>query len=89
MIGKSLPAAADTTAEAKPGARELVELTAAAVPVAVASNSPRMLLEAALVRGGLSEMFPVKLAADQVSASKPIQRCIWPPARVAHDWPRR
>lgn len=58
-------------AEAMPGARELVELTAAAVPVAVASNSPRALLEAALRRGGLSEMFPVKLAADEVAAPKP------------------
>ncbi|EME56588.1 enolase-phosphatase E1 [Amycolatopsis decaplanina DSM 44594] len=58
-------------AEAMPGARELVELTAAAVPVAVASNSPRALLEAALIRGGLSEMFPVKLAADEVAAPKP------------------
>ncbi|MFE5502127.1 HAD family hydrolase [Amycolatopsis japonica] len=58
-------------AEAMPGARELVELTAAAVPVAVASNSPRALLDAALVRGGLAEMFPVKLAADEVAAPKP------------------
>ncbi|MFD5243194.1 HAD family hydrolase [Amycolatopsis sp. NPDC058340] len=58
-------------AEAMPGARELVELTAAAVPVAVASNSPRALLDAALVRGGLTEMFPVKLAADEVTAPKP------------------
>ncbi len=58
-------------AEAMPGARELVELTAAAVPVAVASNSPRALLEAALARGGLAEMFPVKLAADEVTAPKP------------------
>ncbi|WYW15320.1 HAD family phosphatase [Amycolatopsis coloradensis] len=58
-------------AEAMPGARELVELTAAAVPVAVASNSPRALLEAALRRGGLSAMFPVKLAADEVAAPKP------------------
>ncbi|MEV7552625.1 HAD family phosphatase [Amycolatopsis sp. NPDC089917] len=58
-------------AEAMPGARELVELTAAAVPVAVASNSPRALLDAALARGGLSGMFPVKLAADEVAAPKP------------------
>lgn len=58
-------------AEAMPGARELVELTAAAVPVAVASNSPRALLDAALIRGGLSAMFPVKLAADEVAAPKP------------------
>ncbi|RSN36873.1 HAD family phosphatase [Amycolatopsis sp. WAC 04169] len=58
-------------AEAMPGARELVVLTAAAVPVAVASNSPRALLDAALARGGLAEMFPVKLAADEVTAPKP------------------
>ncbi|RSN49137.1 HAD family phosphatase [Amycolatopsis sp. WAC 04197] len=58
-------------AEAMPGARELVELTAAAVPVAVASNSPRALLDAALARGGLAAMFPVKLAADEVTAPKP------------------
>ncbi len=58
-------------AEAVPGACELVELTAAAVPVAVASNSPRALLDAALSRGGLSAMFPVKLAADEVAAPKP------------------
>ncbi|QXV60645.1 HAD family phosphatase [Amycolatopsis sp. TNS106] len=58
-------------AEAMPGSRELVELTAAAVPVAVASNSPRALLDAALVRGDLAGMFPVKLAADEVTAPKP------------------
>ncbi|MFD6071480.1 HAD family hydrolase [Amycolatopsis lurida] len=58
-------------AEAMPGARELVELTAAAVPVAVASNSPRALLDAALLRGDLAGMFPVKLAADEVTAPKP------------------
>ncbi len=58
-------------AEAMPGARELVELTVAAVPVAVASNSPRALLDAALARGGLAGMFPVKLAADEVAAPKP------------------
>ncbi len=99
VIGKSLPAAAETMAEVfgepgagsaigdellrlvtevvtvkaeiMPGARELVELAAAAVPIAVASNSPRALLDAALARGGLSEMFPVKLAADEVAAPKP------------------
>jgi len=59
-----------TKAEAMPGAHELVDL-AAAVPVAVASNSPRALLDAALARGGFSEMFPVKLAADEVRRPKP------------------
>ena len=54
-----------------PGACELVELAAAAVPIAVASNSPRALLEAALARGGLADAFPVSVAADEVSSPKP------------------
>ncbi|WP_328606947.1 HAD family phosphatase [Amycolatopsis sp. NBC_00345] len=58
-------------AEAMPGARALVELAAAAVPIAVASNSPRALLEAALARGGLADAFPVSVAADEVESPKP------------------
>lgn len=56
-------------AEAMPGAREIVELAAAAAPVAVASNSPRALLEAALARGGFA--FAVSVAADEVARPKP------------------
>ncbi|ATY09837.1 HAD family phosphatase [Amycolatopsis sp. AA4] len=56
-------------AEAMPGAHELVELAAAAVPVAVASNSPRALLEAALKRGGFE--FRISVAADEVASPKP------------------
>jgi HAD superfamily hydrolase (TIGR01509 family) len=59
------------TAAAMPGARALVEAVAAAVPVAVASNSPRDLLEAALRRGGLDGAFPVSIAADEIAAPKP------------------
>ncbi|WP_020662304.1 HAD family hydrolase [Amycolatopsis benzoatilytica] len=56
-------------AEPMPGAHELVELAAAAMPVAVASNSPRALLAAALARGGFE--FAVSVAADEVAAPKP------------------
>lgn len=58
-------------AEAMPGAHRVVELAAAAVPVAVASNSPRALLDAALARGGFSGVFPVSVAADEVARPKP------------------
>jgi HAD superfamily hydrolase (TIGR01509 family) len=58
-------------AEAMPGAAELVALAASVVPVAVASNAPRALLDAALARGGFSGVFPISIAADEVSAPKP------------------
>ncbi|PRY37812.1 HAD family hydrolase [Umezawaea tangerina] len=58
-------------AEAMPGAVALVDLVAASVPFAVASNSPRSLLEAALARSGFAGVFPVSVAADEVSAPKP------------------
>ncbi len=54
-----------------PGARELVAAVAARVPVAVASNSPRSMLEAALARGGLAGTFAVSVAADEVARPKP------------------
>ena len=59
--------------EAKPmaGAPDLVERVQKVVPVAVASNSPRALLNAALLRGGFESTFPVSLAADEVSSPKP------------------
>ncbi|GII65320.1 haloacid dehalogenase [Sphaerisporangium krabiense] len=58
-------------AEAMPGAHDLVAAVASAVPVAVASNSPRALLEAALLRGGFTGVFPVSIAADEVDDPKP------------------
>jgi HAD superfamily hydrolase (TIGR01509 family) len=60
-----------TAAEAMPGARELVDLVAGALPVAVASNSPRALLDVALARGGFDAHFEIRIAADEVSAPKP------------------
>lgn len=53
------------------GAAELVALTAKHVPVAVASNSPRGLLDAALRRGELTSALPISVAADEVAAPKP------------------
>ena len=58
-------------AEPMAGAQDLVERVQKVVPVAVASNSPRALLNAALLRGGFENTFPVSLAADEVSNPKP------------------
>ena len=60
-----------SSAMAMPGARPVVDAAAAAVPVAVASNSPRALLEAALARGGFTGTFPVSIAADEIDRPKP------------------
>ncbi|MFI0898417.1 HAD family hydrolase [Streptomyces sp. NPDC020983] len=54
-----------------PGAAELVRACRAAVPVAVASNSPRELLDAALRSAGLADCFTTSFAADEVRSPKP------------------
>jgi HAD superfamily hydrolase (TIGR01509 family) len=41
------------------------------LPIAVASNSPRRLLDLALERGELARSFRVTVAADEVGAPKP------------------
>lgn len=54
------------------GARELVaELRVAAIPIAVASSSHRMWVEAALSGAGLREHFEHTTAGDEVSNGKP------------------
>ncbi|WP_427919141.1 HAD family hydrolase [Streptomyces sp. cg40] len=58
-------------AEVRPGAVELVRACRAAVPVAVASNSPRELLDAALGSAGLADCFAHSFAADEVCYPKP------------------
>ncbi|GGT82470.1 HAD family hydrolase [Streptomyces coeruleorubidus] len=58
-------------AAALPGALELVRACRAAVPVAVASNSPRELLDAALRSAGLADCFTYSFAADEVRSPKP------------------
>ncbi|MFJ8729805.1 HAD family hydrolase [Streptomyces bauhiniae] len=58
-------------ATALTGAAELVRACRAAVPVAVASNSPRELLDAALWSAGLADCFTHTFAADEVRSPKP------------------
>jgi HAD superfamily hydrolase (TIGR01509 family) len=54
-----------------PGARILVEQIAAIVPVAVASNSHRPQLEAALAAGSFDGRFEISVAGDEIPAPKP------------------
>jgi HAD superfamily hydrolase (TIGR01509 family) len=54
-----------------PGAVELVELVSKRVPVAVATNSPRHLLDLTLASSGMAGLFPVGLAGDEVARPKP------------------
>lgn len=61
----------EARAEPLPGALDLVRACAARVPVAVASNSPRSLLDLALGTSGLAELLPVSVAADEVERPKP------------------
>jgi HAD superfamily hydrolase (TIGR01509 family) len=58
-------------ASALPGAAELVRACRAAVPIAVASNSPRELLDTALWSAGLADCFTHSFAADEVRSPKP------------------
>ncbi|GGU93432.1 haloacid dehalogenase [Streptomyces filipinensis] len=58
-------------AAALPGAAELLRACRAAVPVAVASNSPRELLDMALWSAGLADYFTHTFAADEVRSPKP------------------
>ncbi|BBY64213.1 HAD family hydrolase [Mycolicibacterium helvum] len=54
-----------------PGARSLLELLGDKVPIAVATNSPRAILTAALESSGLAGYFDVSIAADEVERPKP------------------
>ena len=58
-------------ARAMPGAAEIVARLAATMPIAVASNAPRALLDAALARSGFAKAFTATLAAEEVAAPKP------------------
>lgn len=58
-------------AEPMPGARELLARLRGHMPLAVASNATRALLNTALRRGGFSEEFGVSLSADEVRFAKP------------------
>jgi HAD superfamily hydrolase (TIGR01509 family) len=58
-------------AGAMPGAVALVNRVVARRPTAVASNSPRALLDQALAQAGFAATFQVTLAADEVTHAKP------------------
>jgi HAD superfamily hydrolase (TIGR01509 family) len=59
-------------AVAFPGAAELVaSVKARGIPVAVASNTPGVLLRGALARAGLLHEFDAVVAADEVAEPKP------------------
>ncbi len=58
-------------ASALPGARELVLAVRDRLPVAVASNSPRPFVTAALISAGLADLFTHSLAADDVEHARP------------------
>ncbi|MEU4235412.1 HAD family phosphatase [Nonomuraea sp. NPDC026600] len=47
------------------------ELAAAGVPIAVASSSPRVRLDATLEKLGLTGLFPITTAGDEVAHGKP------------------
>ena len=58
--------------DARPGARELVsELRRLRVPLALASNSPRFLVDDALATAGLAGAFEVIVTSDDVEHPKP------------------
>jgi HAD superfamily hydrolase (TIGR01509 family) len=58
--------------EARPGAIELVErLRADGVPLGLASNSPRYLVDDALASAGLTDAFATIVTSDDVERAKP------------------
>lgn len=57
--------------DSRPGAVELVERLRGDVPVALASNSPRRLVDLALRTAGLTDAFAVIVTSDDVEHPKP------------------
>jgi len=55
----------------RPGALELVARLRGRLPLALASNSPRLLVDAALATAGLTDVFDVVVTSDDVARSKP------------------
>ena len=53
------------------GARELLDQLVGTVPIAVATNSPRAMLDVALTSSGLARYFDISIAADEVRHPKP------------------
>ncbi|MDP9468017.1 MAG: HAD-IA family hydrolase, partial [Chloroflexota bacterium] len=57
--------------DGRPGALELVERLRGRVPLGLASNSPRRLVDAALRTAGLTDVFDAIVTADDVARAKP------------------
>jgi HAD superfamily hydrolase (TIGR01509 family) len=57
--------------DARPGALELVNRLRGRVPLGLASNSPRFLVDAALRSAGFSEAFDAVVSSDDVARPKP------------------
>jgi HAD superfamily hydrolase (TIGR01509 family) len=57
--------------DARPGAVELVERLRGRVPLGLASNSPRFLIDAALHSAGFTEAFEAVVSSDDVARHKP------------------
>lgn len=57
--------------KARPGAAELVKRLRGRVPLGLASNSPRFLVDAALRGGGFSDAFDAVVSSDDVAHHKP------------------
>jgi HAD superfamily hydrolase (TIGR01509 family) len=57
--------------DARPGATELVERLRGRVPLGLASNSPRFLVDAALTSAGFADAFDAVVSSDDVRHHKP------------------
>ncbi|MGW7416305.1 HAD family hydrolase [Streptomyces sp. NPDC054863] len=74
-LGAELLTAVAAGARPMPGAAELVARLAARVPLAVASNGPRVLLDKSLAHGGLTRWLPVTVSGEDVPSPKPRPDC--------------
>ncbi|WP_268817755.1 HAD family hydrolase [Streptomyces sp. 3213.3] len=74
-LTEELLAAVADGAQPMPGAADVVARLAVRVPVAVASNGPRVLLDKSLAHGGLSRWLPITVSGDDVATPKPHPAC--------------
>ncbi|PKV90094.1 HAD family phosphatase [Streptomyces sp. TLI_146] len=74
-LAQELLAAVADGAQPMPGAADVVAILAARVPVAVASNGPRVLMDKSLAQGGLSRWLPITVSGDDVATPKPHPAC--------------
>jgi HAD superfamily hydrolase (TIGR01509 family) len=72
-----------------PGAADLVRLLHGQIPIAVASNSPRPFVDAALASAGLADLFEHVVAAGDVAHPKPAPDLYLAACAVLHADPAR